>query len=123
MASRIGRNDPCSCGSGQKYKKCCMAEDKMEIRTKDEINIQKEAEYIINRALHGDARIVKLDSLLFFSTETGDTWLLDTDDNLALYIMKDFDVQQYIINETSKNYSIEWKARYQIKGNAFIVYK
>lgn len=20
---RIGRNDPCSCGSGQKYKKCC----------------------------------------------------------------------------------------------------
>lgn len=21
---KIGRNDPCSCGSGQKYKKCCM---------------------------------------------------------------------------------------------------
>jgi len=20
---RIGRNDPCSCGSGKKYKKCC----------------------------------------------------------------------------------------------------
>ena len=22
--SKIGRNDPCPCGSGQKYKKCCM---------------------------------------------------------------------------------------------------
>ena len=22
-----GRNDPCSCGSGQKYKRCCMARD------------------------------------------------------------------------------------------------
>ena len=22
-APKIGRNDPCSCGSGQKYKKCC----------------------------------------------------------------------------------------------------
>lgn len=22
--SRIGRNDPCPCGSGRKYKKCCM---------------------------------------------------------------------------------------------------
>lgn len=22
--SRIGRNDPCPCGSGKKYKKCCM---------------------------------------------------------------------------------------------------
>jgi uncharacterized protein YecA (UPF0149 family) len=20
---KIGRNDPCSCGSGKKYKKCC----------------------------------------------------------------------------------------------------
>ncbi len=23
-AARVGRNDPCSCGSGQKYKKCCL---------------------------------------------------------------------------------------------------
>lgn len=23
----IGRNDPCSCGSGKKYKKCCMAKN------------------------------------------------------------------------------------------------
>jgi hypothetical protein len=25
--SKIGRNDPCHCGSGQKYKKCCLAKD------------------------------------------------------------------------------------------------
>ncbi len=25
MRKRIGRNDPCSCGSGRKYKKCCQA--------------------------------------------------------------------------------------------------
>jgi len=23
----IGRNDPCRCGSGKKYKKCCLAKD------------------------------------------------------------------------------------------------
>ena len=22
-SSKVGRNDPCPCGSGQKYKKCC----------------------------------------------------------------------------------------------------
>ncbi|MFV9631495.1 MAG: SEC-C metal-binding domain-containing protein [Methanosarcinales archaeon] len=22
--TKIGRNDPCPCGSGKKYKKCCM---------------------------------------------------------------------------------------------------
>ena len=24
VASKIGRNDPCPCGSGRKYKKCCL---------------------------------------------------------------------------------------------------
>jgi preprotein translocase subunit SecA len=27
-AQKIGPNDPCPCGSGQKYKKCCMQKDK-----------------------------------------------------------------------------------------------
>jgi tetratricopeptide (TPR) repeat protein len=25
--AKIGRNDPCPCGSGQKYKRCCLARD------------------------------------------------------------------------------------------------
>ncbi len=28
-ATKVGPNDPCPCGSGQKYKKCCMQKDKM----------------------------------------------------------------------------------------------
>ncbi|MCX6810078.1 MAG: SEC-C metal-binding domain-containing protein, partial [Candidatus Berkelbacteria bacterium] len=31
MANKVGRNDPCSCGSGKKYKKCCMNIVKHEI--------------------------------------------------------------------------------------------
>ncbi len=27
MATKIGRNDPCPCGSGMKYKKCCYSSD------------------------------------------------------------------------------------------------
>ena len=29
MNSEIGRNDPCPCGSGEKYKKCCMEKDRI----------------------------------------------------------------------------------------------
>ncbi|WP_217698235.1 SEC-C metal-binding domain-containing protein [Novosphingobium mathurense] len=25
QANKIGRNDPCPCGSGKKYKRCCAA--------------------------------------------------------------------------------------------------
>ena len=27
---KVGPNDPCPCGSGKKYKKCCMQKDKLE---------------------------------------------------------------------------------------------
>jgi tetratricopeptide (TPR) repeat protein len=27
MMAKIGRNDPCPCGSGQKYKRCCLPRD------------------------------------------------------------------------------------------------
>jgi len=30
--SKIGRNDPCPCGSGKKYKKCCLAKEQQQPR-------------------------------------------------------------------------------------------
>jgi len=30
IALKVGRNDPCPCGSGKKYKKCCMLKDEMQ---------------------------------------------------------------------------------------------
>lgn len=28
--SKIGRNEPCPCGSGKKYKKCCIGKKKVQ---------------------------------------------------------------------------------------------
>jgi len=32
MSHRIGRNDPCPCGSGKKYKQCCLESSKHDHR-------------------------------------------------------------------------------------------
>ena len=32
MASKPGRNDPCPCGSGRKYKRCCLEKDQLAER-------------------------------------------------------------------------------------------
>jgi len=32
MASQLGRNEPCHCGSGKKYKQCCLAKDEAAAR-------------------------------------------------------------------------------------------
>jgi hypothetical protein len=31
MNNKIGRNDPCPCGCGQKYKKCCMLKNASDL--------------------------------------------------------------------------------------------
>ena len=30
---KVGRNDPCPCGSGKKYKKCCLAQGRVRARS------------------------------------------------------------------------------------------
>lgn len=34
MADKPNRNDPCHCGSGKKYKNCCMENDKSQFSSK-----------------------------------------------------------------------------------------
>lgn len=30
MSEKVGRNDPCPCGSGKKYKQCCLLKDQQK---------------------------------------------------------------------------------------------
>lgn len=51
--SKIGRNDPCPCGSGKKYKKCCGA-----TRQPPPVQASKERDYVtLNRAIAYKGRI------------------------------------------------------------------
>ncbi len=36
-APRIGRNEPCPCGSGKKYKRCCLARDQRRLRDSSDV--------------------------------------------------------------------------------------
>jgi hypothetical protein len=48
MNSNVGRNDPCPCGSGKKYKKCCIAMNAQKSTTtwadKDGLHVIAEGE-------------------------------------------------------------------------------
>ena len=47
------------------------------------MNVRAEARYIIRCAQDRAGRVVTLNQLIFFSTPTGDAWMLDPDDHLA----------------------------------------
>jgi hypothetical protein len=92
-----------------------------QLLTREQINIRGEVDYIIGRAAERDARIVVLGSLVFFSTESGDAWLLNPDEQLALCLARDGDPQPVNIIESAGRFAIDWKMTYQVSDNRFIV--
>lgn len=85
-----------------------------DFRLADEIG------YIQRRAAERDSRFVTVGSLVLFSTETGDAWLLDPADRLAARVARDGDPQDIYFEETDTRFAIGWKGNYRIDGSAFI---
>ena len=89
--------------------------------TREEGSINKEADYVIKKAQLYDSCVVRLGGLVFFSTQTGDAWILDPADSLALCLAQEGERQNFRILETCNNFQIAWEAQYFIDGKAFVV--
>jgi hypothetical protein len=83
--------------------------------------VLREVDYIVERAARCDPRFVTLGQLRFFSTDTGDAWMLDPEDHLALCLAKAGSRVAVQIVETVTRYAIEWTASYRFEGDAFVV--
>ena len=92
-----------------------------QVLSSSEASLTHEVEYIISKAQEHDSRVVRFGGLILFSTETGDAWILDFEDGLALCLARDGDREDFYIAETEKRFEIEWKAEYKIEGNLFTV--
>src|SRR6266480_107714 len=79
-----------------------------------------EVRYITRRAAHHDGRIVTIGQLTLFSSETGDAWIIDRDDHLALQLVRQGDPEPFHIEETDSSFAIDWKGHYRIEGAAFV---
>lgn len=88
---------------------------------REEVSIHREIQHIVERALAHVVRIVTLGSLMFFSTDTGDAWMLDQDDGLALRLARDGEQLPARIVETPEKFAIEWTHDYLIEGDLFVV--
>ena len=84
------------------------------------IRLADEVRHIQQRAANHDGRIVTIGQLILFSTETGDTWLLDRTDLLAARLARDGEAAPIQIVETAATFAIEWTGSYRINGPAFV---
>ena len=105
----------------QKRKGRKQAHTRADVLTQKQISITGEAGYIADRAREFDARVVSLGQLVFFSTQSGDAWMLDPEGKLALCLARNGQKQDYRIVETETQFAIEWNAKYRIDGELFSV--
>ena len=79
-----------------------------------------EIRYITRRAANHDGRLVTIGQLTLFSSETGDAWIIDRDDHLALRLASQGEPEPFHIEETETSFTIDWKGHYRIEGAAFV---
>ena len=82
--------------------------------------LAQEVKSIQRRAAEYDARFVTVGPLVFFSTETGDAWMLDPSDHLAARLARDGDPESIDFQESDTNFAIGWTGNYHIEGRAFV---
>ena len=90
-----------------------------EVDGKD-FRLADEIRYIQDKAAEHDLRMVTIGQLILFSTETGDAWLLDVTDKLAVRLARDGDPEPIHLEETDTTFAIGWKGNYRIDGPTFV---
>ena len=83
--------------------------------------LRDEVDYIVGRALQHDGRVVTFGPLLLFSTQSGDAWLLDPEDHLALPLAESGNPLPATIRETPEDFSIGWTGAYRFEGDMMLV--
>ncbi len=86
----------------------------------DEVSITGEVEYIVSRAMAEDARIVSLPPLVSFSTATGDAWILEAEDGLAVQLAAAKPRLPFAITETPDRFAVEWPGTFRIDDHTMI---
>jgi len=92
---------------------------KQNVRGSD-FRLADEVRYIQRRAAQCDGRIVSIGTLVLFSTETGDAWILDPADQLATPIARQGEALPVHIEDTQKHFTVAWTGKYRIDGELFL---
>src|ERR1700751_6080007 len=79
-----------------------------------------EVSYIQRRAAEHDSRIVSIGQVVLFSSESGDAWMLDPSEHLAVRLASDGQPEPIHLEDTETTFAVAWTGEYGIVGPAFL---
>lgn len=119
---KIGRNQPCPCGSGEKYKRCCLTAHQMERQEKQAAQQDQVASTLMNAitkiqaaAAEKKEQFFELGVFVFFSSTKGDAWLLEMTDTDAVQVARDGAALEPPIEENSETIEVNWSHTFSIR--------
>ena len=121
---KIGRNEQCPCGSGKKFKHCCLPKEQAGLtRTNPEadfkISLIGELEAIVQVAIQKRQKIKELGVFILLATSTGDAWLLEITDSDAVQLARAGEALEIPIDENSETIEINWSHTYDLSNKEF----
>jgi hypothetical protein len=119
--AKIGRNNPCFCGSGKKFKKCCLGTGATSPTRAAIPSITVEVEKIQESAVAKKAAVLTLGVFVLFSTTSGDAWLLEVTDMDAIQVAQGGEKLAVEIEENPETIEINWTHKFEVKNKKFIL--
>lgn len=124
--AKVGRNDPCPCGSGRKFKRCCLGKQQTagtnltEIQ-QAQISLQNAISKIQEKASQGVQKVHELGVFVLFSTTGGDAWMLEVSQSDALQVAAAKEILTVDFEENPETIEINWTHTFEIEEKQFVI--
>lgn len=122
--AKVGRNDPCPCGSGRKHKRCCLqVKAQPAARSVDgdrPLFVNQEIARLLENAAFRARSFRLIGALVFFATDRGDAWLLELTEQDALPVARAGTPLDITVAETEETLEIGWTHSFAVKGSLLI---
>ena len=126
---KIGRNQPCPCGSGKKYKHCCLTAEQFakpaaaaQVQNTPIVpTLKAEIAKLQEKARNKEAKFWELGVFLFFSDTNGDAWLLEVTESDAVQVAQAGEAIDLPIEENAETIAINWSHTFKLQDKQFVL--
>ncbi|MEW6500636.1 MAG: SEC-C metal-binding domain-containing protein [Thermodesulfobacteriota bacterium] len=119
--ARIGRNDPCPCGSGKKFKKCCIDRQQAMAAPSAPPSLNQAVALLQQDAAAKRDALKALGVFVLFSTASGDGWLLEVTEMDAIQVARGGESLAVEIVENPETIEINWTHKFAVRNKNFVL--
>ena len=113
--ARIKRNDPCPCGSGKKFKRCCLGRSR-PVAPASRPSLAEKVDLICEAAAEKREEFLELGVFILFSTVNGDAWLLEASDQDAVQLAAAGTPLDIELDEGPETITLDWSHTFALEG-------